>query len=164
MAGVLRGPRSAALPVPLTFSQLDPSSKDRFASTHWVHLEGAGGVHLLTLSGVVEVDLEAQHGLLVKERAEWVLEDLRLELALPREVVPADQALRVQRSAPLVTLNGLGGISTVGWSVHEFTGPRNTLLTESVPLTAVIGVYSTGEILHRIGYSISLSGTLEPRS
>ncbi len=145
----------------LSFSQLDPKSKDRFASSHWVHLEGVGGVHLLTLSGVVHLDLEAEHGLLVKERAEWVLEDLKLEIALPREVVPAGQGLRVQRSAPLITLNGLGGVSTVGWSVQEFTGPQNTLLTEAVPLTAVIGVFSTGEVLHRIGYSVTLSGTLE---
>jgi len=118
---------------------------------------------MLTLSGVVLVDLEAEHGLMVKERAEWMLEDLKLEIALPRAVVPADQALRVDRSAPLVTLNGLGGVSTVGWSVHDFSGPRDVLLTESVPLTAVIGVFSTGEVLHRIGYSITLTGTLEPR-
>jgi len=149
--------------VPLSFSQLDHNSRERFSSSHWTHLEGVGGVHMLTLSGVVQVDLEAGHGLMVKERAEWVLEDLRLELALPRAVVPADQALRVARSAPLVTLNGLGGVSTVGWSVHEFSGPRSLLLTESVPLTAVLGVFSTGEVLHRIGYSITLTGTLEPR-
>lgn len=150
--------------MPLTFSQLDHDSRDRFASSHWVHLEGVNGTHLLALSGVVEVDLEAQHGLFVKERAEWVLEDLNLELALPREVVPADQALRLDRSAPLITLNGLGGVSTVGWSVHEFSGPRDTLLTDSVPIAAVIGVYSTGEVLHRIGYSVSLTGRLEPRA
>lgn len=150
--------------MPIAFSQLDLDSKDRFASSHWVHMEGVGGVHLLTLSGVVEVDLEAQHGLFVKERAEWVLEDLKLDLALPREVVPADRALRVSRSAPLITLNGLGGVSTVGWSVHEFSGPRDTVLTDSVPLTAVIAVFSTGEVLHRIGYSVTLTGTLEPRA
>lgn len=149
--------------MPLSFSQLDHNSKDRFSSCHWVHLEGVGGVHLLTLSGVVEVDLEAEHGLMVKERAEWVLEDLKLAIALPKEVVPAGQALRVQRSAPLITLNGLGGVSTVGWSVHEFSGPRDSLLTDAVPLTAVIGVYSTGEVLHRIGYSVTLTGTLEPQ-
>jgi len=154
----------ALLTVALSFSQLRGHHKDSFASTHWVHLEGAGGVHLITLTGVVKVDLEAEHGLLVKEKSNWVLEDLNLEIALPRSVVSADQAFRVIRSAPLITLNGIGGVSTVGWSVHEFSGPIDTLLTDSVPLTATIGVYSTGEVLHRIGYSVTLTGRLEPRA
>jgi hypothetical protein len=149
--------------VPIAFSQLDHNSRERFSSMHWTHLEGVGGSHMLTLSGVVEVDLEAGHGLLVKERSEWVLEDLKLEIALPRAVVGADQAFRVTRSAPLVTLNGLGGVSTVGWSVHEFHGPLEELLTDSVPITAVIAVFSTGEVLHRIGFTITLTGTIEPR-
>jgi hypothetical protein len=70
----------------------------------------------------------------------------------------------VSRSAPLVTLNGIGGISTVGWSVHDFNGPANVLLTDGVPLTATIGVYSSGEVLHRIAYSLTLTGSLEPRA
>jgi hypothetical protein len=149
--------------VALSFSQLAGHHKDRFSSTHWVHLEGIGGVHLITLTGVVDVELEAEHGLFVKEKAGWVLEDLNLEIALPRAVVAADQAFRVSRSAPLVTLNGIGGISTVGWSVHGFEGPSDTLLTDAVVLSATIAVYSSGEVLHRIGYSVSLTGTLEAR-
>ena len=148
----------------LSFSQLSGHHKDSFASSHWLHLEGAGGVHLITLTGVVKVDLEAEHGLFVKEKSSWVLEDLNLEIALPRDVVGAEQGFRVIRSAPLITLNGIGGVSTVGWSVHEFSGPSNTLLTDSVPLSATIGVYSSGEVLHRIAYSVSLTGRLEPRS
>ena len=89
----------------LSFSQLDGDTRDRFSSTHWVHLEGVGGTQL-------------------------------------------------------ITLNGLGGVSTVGWSVHEFSGPSNTLLTDSVPITATIGVFSSGEVLHRIGYSVTLTGSL----
>ena len=152
------------LTVALSFSQLSGHHKDSFASTHWAHLEGVGGIHLITLTGVVKVDLEAEHGLFVKEKSNWVLEDLNLEIALPRALVSADQAFRVIRSAPLITLNGIGGVSTVGWSVHEFSGPSDTLLTDSVPLTATIGVYSTGEVLHRIGYSVTLTGRLEPRA
>ena len=148
----------------LSFSQLSGHHKDSFASSHWLHLEGADGVHLITLTGVVKVDLEAEHGLFVKEKSSWVLEDLRLEIALPREVVSAEQAFRVIRSAPLITLNGIGGVSTVGWSVDEFSGPSDTLLTDSVPLTATIGVYSSGEVLHRIAYSVSLTGRVEPRA
>ena len=148
----------------LSFSQLNGDHKDSFSSTHWVHLEGAGGIHLISLTGVVKVDLEAAHGLFVKEKSSWVLEDLNLEIALPREVVPTGQSFRVSRSAPLVTLNGIGGISTVGWSVHEFHGPRETVLTDSVPITATIGVYSSGEVLHRIAYSVTLTGSIEPRA
>jgi hypothetical protein len=56
-------------------------------------------------------------------------------------------------------------VSTVGWSVHEVFGPASgSLLTTTVPLTALIGVFSTGEVLHRIGYSLTLTGTLEPRA
>ena len=153
-----------AFAVALSFSQLSGIHKDSFGSIHWAHLEGADGVHLITLTGVVKVDLEAEHGLFVKEKASWILEDLSLEIALPRAVVAADQAFRVIRSAPLITLNGIGGVSTVGWSVHEFSGPSDTLLTDSVPLTATIGVFSSGEVLHRIAYSVSLTGRLEARA
>jgi len=123
-----------------------------------------GGTHLITLTGIVLVDLEAEHGLLIREKSNWVLEDLKLEIALPKALLGPDQAFRVSRSAPLITLNGLGGVSTVGWSVHEFSGPRDTLLTASVPITATIGVFSTGEVLHRIGYSVTLTGSFEPRA
>jgi hypothetical protein len=150
--------------VALSFSQLDGDTRDRFSSTHWAHLEGVGGTHLITLTGIVLVDLEAEHGLLIREKSNWVLEDLKLEIALPKALLGPDQAFRVSRSAPLITLNGLGGVSTVGWSVHEFSGPSDTLLTASVPITATIGVFSTGEVLHRIGYSVTLTGSFEPRA
>ena len=52
----------------------------------------------------------------------------------------------------------------MGWSVHEFSGPANVVLTDGVPLTATIGVYSSGEVLHRIAYSLTLTGSLEPRT
>jgi hypothetical protein len=53
--------------VALSFSQLDGATRDRFSSTHWVHLEGVGGTHLITLTGIVLVDLGAEHGLLIRE-------------------------------------------------------------------------------------------------
>jgi hypothetical protein len=33
-----------------------------------------------------------------------------------------------------------------------------------VPLNATIGVFSSGEVLHRIDYSVNLTGRLEPRA
>lgn len=42
--------------------------------------------------------------------------------------------------------------------------PPGSLLTSTAPVSALIGVFSTGEVLHRIGYSLTLTGTLEPRA
>jgi hypothetical protein len=147
----------------LYINQRDPKSRMDFACAHHLHLEGVNGLHMLTFSGVVIVNLEAEK--LPREQRKddgWLYEDLRLELALPEDVVPAGKVLVIDQCAPFLTVNAVGGISTVGWAVDEFSGPRkDDALSESVAIKAVLGVYATGEVLHRIGYSVSVTGRIE---
>ena len=70
----------------------------------------------------------------------------------------------VEQCAPFITVNAVGGISTVGWAVDEFSGPGKSVVTESIQVKAVLGVYSTGEVLHRIGTTVTVAGTIKPLS
>ncbi|MEB3208007.1 MAG: hypothetical protein VKK63_03745 [Synechococcus sp.] len=110
---------------------------------------------MIQLSGVVVVDYQAK-GSMGGSRG-WANETLSLNLALP--AVPGQsQSFFVEQSTPLITINGVGGISTVGWSVNSCTGSVNTLCNGSYGLEAVLGVYTSGEVLHTIGYMVSLVG------
>ena len=139
----------------MNINQLAPSDAKRFQSAHSLHFQGAGNSILIQLSGVVVVDYEAK-GSMAGSRG-WANETLSLNLALP--AVPGQsQSFFVEQSTPLITINGVGGISTVGWSVNSCTGPVNTLCNGSYGLEAVLGVYTSGEVLHTIGYMVSLVG------
>ncbi|MCP9911713.1 hypothetical protein KBZ15_17655 [Cyanobium sp. BA20m-p-22] len=139
----------------MNINQLTPSDAKRFQSAHSLHFQGAGNIILIQLCGVVVVDYEAK-GSMAGSRG-WANETLSLNLALP--AVPGQsQSFFVEQSTPLITINGVGGISTVGWSVNSCTGPVNTLCNGSYGLEAVLGVYTSGEVLHTIGYMVSLVG------
>jgi hypothetical protein len=146
----------------LTINQLDPQGKTAFASSHKLHLEAANGSHMITLTGIVILDLDASQMPKSKDPAHgWRYRDLYLELALPPGLLPPGMALHIEQCAPFLTLSALGGVSTVGWAVNEFSGPGKRVVTESIPVSAVLGVYSTGEVLHRIGYNVTAVGTIQ---
>lgn len=114
---------------------------------------------------MVIVNLEADK--MPRERRKedgWLYEDLRLELALPADSVSPGKVLVVEQCAPFLTVNAVGGISTVGWAVDEFSGPRPGAACESILIKAVLGVYATGEVLHRIGYTVGVSGRIQDAS
>lgn len=136
-------------------------SKEQFVSSHRLHFEAADGVHVITLSGIAIIDLEASQ--VKRQRGserDWVMDDLVLDLALPEGLIPEGQAFVVEQCAPFLTINAIGGISTVGWGVNEFSGPGKGPITEAVTLKATIGVFSTGEVLHRVGYQVTLTGRI----
>jgi hypothetical protein len=141
-----------------------PGGKDAFASSYALHLEAVNGVHMITMSGIVILDLDASQ--MPKRRTPthgWRYSDLYLELALPPNLLTPGMALHVEQCAPFITVNAVGGISTVGWAVDEFSGPGKSVVTESIQVKAVLGVYSTGEVLHRIGYNVTAVGTIQSR-
>jgi len=142
----------------MNINQLAPADAKRFQSAHSLHFQGAGNSVLLQLSGVVVVDYEAK-GSSGGSRG-WAIETLGLNLALP--VVPGqNQSFFVEQATPLITINGVGGISTVGWSVNSCSAPVNILCSGSYTLEAVLGVYTSGEVLHTIGYMVSLVGRFQ---
>lgn len=145
-------------------SQCDGASRDAFVHPSWLHFEAAGGLQVFTFSGTVIVDLEATAREMDPElTGGWKYEDLQLDLALPVEVVPAGSMFEIERCAPFLTVNAVGGVSTVGWAVNEFSGPSHTAVRDSIPIQASIAVFRTGEVLHRIGYHVSVTGRLKPQ-
>jgi hypothetical protein len=138
----------------MIISQLAPEDKERFSSTHVLHFQGADDSHLIQMSGIVTLDFHAKK--LTSSSRGWVNEQLTLILTLPEAA--SQSGFYVEQCSPLITLNAIGGVSTVDWAVNSFRGETSILCQRSYSLEATIGVYSTGEILHNIGYSISLSG------
>jgi hypothetical protein len=139
------------------FNQLAASDSARFRSAHTLHFPGQNNSILIQLSGIVVVDYEAK-GSLSGERG-WTRETLGLQLALPTLGEPG-QAFHVDQCTPFLTINGVGGISTVGWGVNAFSGPTDVRCEDSYTVEATLSVYNSGEVLHKVGYLVSLVGHL----
>ena len=142
----------------LTIDQLDPSDAKRFESAHSLHVQVQNGLELITLSGVVILEYKAsatpnnsniQPG--------WDQEELNLNIALP-ESVTSGKALIVEQCSPFATINAIGGASTVGWAVDHFSGETGITISKAYSMKIGIGVFNTGEILHKIAYQVSLVG------
>ena len=142
----------------LHVSQLDRGRAERFKSSHVVHVPLGDGLHLITLSGIVTLDYKSAHqAQRHSQTSGWAEEDLQLDLLLPPELVAGGQRLRLEQCAPLLTINAIGGVSTVGWAVNACQGPGPIELSEILPIRAEIGVFNTGEVLHAIGYHVTLT-------
>jgi hypothetical protein len=142
----------------LHVSQLDRGSAARFNSSHVVHVPLGNSRHLITLSGIVTLDYKSAHPTQRQSKSTgWDFEDLQLDLLLPSELTTGEQSLRLEQCAPLVTINAIGGVSTVGWAVNACQGPEEIELAKVLPIRARIGVFNTGEILHSIGYHVTLT-------
>jgi len=142
----------------LNIDQLDPAGAKRFVSTHSLHVQAQNGLELITLTGVVILEYKAsvtpgrpgiQQG--------WDQEELNLNIALP-ESVTSGKALFVEQCAPFATINAIGGMSTVGWAVDKFTAETGIRASGAYAMRIGIGVFNTGEILHKIAYQVSLVG------
>jgi hypothetical protein len=143
----------------LHVSQIDRGRAERFNSSHVVHVPLGDCRHLITLSGIVTLDYKsAQQAKAHSQNSGWAEEDLQLDLLLPPELMAGGQRLRLEQCAPLLTINAIGGVSTVGWAVNSCQGPGPIELSQILPIRAVIGVYNTGEVLHAIGYYVTLTG------
>lgn len=144
-------------------SQCDRATKDAFIHPSWVHFEAGEGLHVFSFTGTVVLDLKASAREMDPDlTGGWKFEDLQLDIALPAEIVPPGSVFRIERCAPFLTVNAVGGVSTVGWAVNDFSGPSHTEVTDSVPITASVAVFRTGEVLHRIGYQVTLTGRPQP--
>ena len=142
----------------MKIDQLDSVDAKRFVSTHCLHVQTQNGLELITLTGIVIVEHKAsatpsmpgiQQG--------WDQDELELNLELPERVTQG-KALLVEQCAPFVTINAIGGVSTVGWAVDKFSANTGVRATGSFPIKIGIGVFNTGEILHKIAYQVSLVG------
>ncbi len=140
----------------LHVSQLDSGSAKRFNSSHVVHVPLGADKHLITLSGIVTLNYKSAHQAQRQSSSPgWADEELQLDLLLPPELAVGVKSLRLEQCAPLLTINAIGGISTVGWAVNTCQGPGPIELAQVLPIRAQIGVFNTGEVLHSIGYYVT---------
>jgi hypothetical protein len=61
-------------------------------------------------------------------------------------------------AVPFLGINAMAGFSNVGWAINSFSLTMEDAAVDSIQLKAVLGVLSSGEIFHRLGYHISLIG------
>ncbi len=142
----------------MQISQLDPKQASQFASTHAIHYPLADGRHVVILSGVVSVELKSPGWVNENAVTGWFSDQLSLDLALPTSLLRDGQSFRVIESAPYLSLNAVAGVTNVGWGVNSFAMATEAAASSSVRLNAELSVSRTGEILHRVGYYITLIG------
>lgn len=132
---------------------------DRFESLHSVRTLTGDNKQLITLTGIVRVELQGTG-------KQWREEEVSIE---PRIVyIPKDRALLVKHWAPFLTINSIYNKDTAvnaGWAVNNFwiELPQDRKITFRSPFVVVkarILVRDTDGWLLRVGYHITLSGDL----
>ena len=143
---------------------------DRFVSSHWVHTKTGDNKELVTLTGIVVVDL-------LVALQDWHRDTLKFGLRFPGDIVPPIRPgggnskilawkFQVEHWAPFVTINAIAAGASAdysGWAVDAFRGPGNVELYGDgmVNLEADLAVRGIGGgVVIRVGYSLTLSGML----
>ncbi|MFO7628834.1 MAG: hypothetical protein R6W06_04825 [Prochlorococcaceae cyanobacterium] len=144
----------------MQMNQLDPTQADQFSSVHAIHYGLSDGQQMVLLSGIVSVDLQSPGWVNENAVSGWFVETLSLSLALPAGLLADGQSFRMVKSVPFLSINAIAGFSNVGWAVNSFELAMQDAAVDSIQLNAELGVSRSGEILHRLGYHISLIGEL----
>ncbi len=142
----------------MQISQLDPSQATQFGSAHAIHHGLADGRQVVLLSGVVSVDLQSPGWVNEAAVTGWFSDQLSLDIALPSGLLRDGQSFRLLESVPYLSINAMAGVTNVGWGVNSFAMAPEAAAVNSVRLNAELSVSRTGEILHRVGYHITLIG------
>ena len=147
--------------MPLKFIEGSPNyGGDRFESLHSVRTITGDNKQLITLTGIVRIDLQGTSS------KHWRREEVIIE---PRiNYIPKNRALQVQHWAPFVTINAIYNKDravNAGWAVNNFwiELPRDRKITYRNPHVKVktrVLVRDTDGWLFRVGYQVTVSGTL----
>ena len=140
--------------------QLDPKHAEKFSSTHAINYGLSDGRQMVLLSGIVSVDLKSPGWTNENTTPGWFIQNLSLNIALPANMLRDGQSFRLIEAVPFLSINAIAGFSNVGWAVNSFDLAMQDAAINSVQLKAELGVLSSGEILNRLGYHISLIGQL----
>lgn len=151
---------NVTVPKRIVFSQT--AFPEKFKCLHHVHTRTADDKELVTLTGIVLVDVEGASG--------WHRENLRIRLRIPDNIIPTDPSffyrrLRIEQCAPFFTINSIsnkGQAKNAGWAVDEFWGPGSITIRagDELEFRVRVAVRDTDAWLFRIGYNISLLGRL----
>lgn len=142
----------------MQINQLDPKQADQFSSAHAIYHEISDGRQMALLSGIVSVDLKSPGWANENAASQWFLQNLSLNIALPANLLGEGQSFRMLEAVPFLGINAMAGFSNVGWAINSFSLTMEDAAVDSIQLKAELGVLSSGEILHRLGYHISLIG------
>lgn len=133
---------------------------DRFESLHSVHTITKDDKHLITLTGIVRLDIQ---GVSTKK---WREEEVSIQ---PKIVyIPKDHALQIEHWAPFVTINAIynkNQANEAGWAVNNFWIhlPADHLITYRVAfidVRAKVLVRDSDGWLFRVAYQVTISGKL----
>ena len=144
--------------LPMQINQLDPKQADQFSSAHATCYGLSDGRQMVLLSGIVNVDLKSPGWSNENTASRWFIQNLSLNIALPANLLGDGQSFRLLEAVPFLSINAMAGFSNVGWAVNSFHLAMEDAAVDSIQLKAELGVLSSGEILHRLGYHISVIG------
>ena len=142
----------------MQINQLDPKQADQFSSAHATCYGLSDGRQMVLLSGIVSVDLKSPGWSNENVASRWFIQNLSLNVALPANLLGGGQSFRLLEAVPFLGINAMAGFSNVGWAVNSFHLVKEDAAVDSIQLKAELGVLSSGEILHRLGYHISVIG------
>ena len=142
----------------MQINQLDPKQADQFSSAHATCYGLSDGRQMVLLSGIVNVDLKSPGWSNENAASRWFIQNLSLNIALPANLLGDGQSFRLLEAVPFLSINAMAGFSNVGWAVNSFGLVMEDAAVDSIQLKAELGVLSSGEILHRLGYHISVIG------
>ena len=142
----------------MQINQLDPKQADQFSSAHATCYGLSDGRQMVLLSGIVNVDLKSPGWSNENTASRWFIQNLSLNIALPANLLGDGQSFRLLEAVPFLSINAMAGFSNVGWAVNSFHLAMEDAAVDSIQLKAELGVLSSGEILHRLGYHISVIG------
>jgi hypothetical protein len=137
-------------------NQLDPNDSRRFNSVHSLHYTLADGQKILTLSGIVDLNLKAPGWSEESTNAKAYGEELTLDIAVPKAFLGSSRNFKITQAVPYVGLASLVGSANVAWGVTSYSIDAEHPAIDSIRLQVKLEVSRSGELLQCIGYHVTL--------
>ena len=142
----------------MQLNQLDTNDSARFNSVHSLHYKLADGQKVLTISGIVDLNLKAPGWSEESATSSTYQEDLTLDLSVPSDFLTAGQSFKITQAVPYIGLNSLSGSAHTSWGVNNFSIETEKPVTQSIRIQAKLDVSRSSEVLQRIAYQVTVLG------
>jgi hypothetical protein len=129
-------------------------SSQGIESPHWVVYRTANDLLAYTLTGVVLLTFKGTG-------RRYLREPFSFKVPIPE--LPDKKGLKLVHWAPFVTLNSIsndGPATDAAWAVDDFAVTDTASVLRSVPITTHLAVRDIDGFILRVGYVISLLGSL----
>ena len=144
----------------MQLNQLDTNDSARFNSVHSLHYNLADGQKVLTISGIVDLNLKAPGWSEESTNAKTYGEDLTLDIAVPADFLGSSRNFKITQAVPYVGLASLAGAANVAWGVTGYSIEAEHHAMDSIRLQVKLEVSRSGELLQCIGYHVTLIAEL----